>query len=60
MKKRLRLSDQPKILGVCGGIANYLNIDPTIVRIIFAFAVYYRFTGIGLYFAIWALIKFIL
>lgn len=24
-----------KFLGVCGGIAEYLNIDPTIVRVIF-------------------------
>lgn len=25
-----------KIAGVCGGIAEYLNIDPTVVRLVFA------------------------
>jgi phage shock protein C len=32
--KRLYLSDKDKkIMGVCGGIAEYFNIDPTIVRL---------------------------
>ncbi len=35
MKKRLYKSQtDKKICGVCGGIANYFNIDPTIVRLI--------------------------
>ena len=34
--KRLHKSDSDKKLcGVCGGIAEYFNIDPTIVRVIF-------------------------
>lgn len=34
--KRLRLSQNNRvILGVCGGLAEYFNIDPTIVRVIF-------------------------
>jgi phage shock protein C len=37
MVKKLRRSKINRMLsGVCGGIANYLNIDSTIVRIIFA------------------------
>jgi phage shock protein PspC (stress-responsive transcriptional regulator) len=24
------------LTGVCGGIGNYLNIDPTVVRVVFA------------------------
>jgi phage shock protein PspC (stress-responsive transcriptional regulator) len=33
--KRLFLSDtDKKIAGVCGGIAEYLEIDPTIVRLL--------------------------
>ncbi len=31
------------ILGVCGGIGSYFNIDPTIIRILFALA----FLGLG-------------
>lgn len=34
MKKRLCRSASDKMLaGVCGGIAEYLNLDPTLVRI---------------------------
>lgn len=35
MPKRLyRSTKDRKIAGVCGGIAEYFNIDPTIVRLI--------------------------
>lgn len=32
--KRLVKSYDRKICGVCGGIGEYLNIDPTVVRLI--------------------------
>ena len=32
-EKRLRRSLNRKIFGVCGGIAEYFEIDPTIVRL---------------------------
>lgn len=35
MKKLYRSSSNKKIAGVCGGLAEYFNIDATIVRIIF-------------------------
>lgn len=36
-KKRLTKSKtEKKIFGVCGGIAEYLDVDPTIVRLIWA------------------------
>ena len=35
MQKRLyKIEEGKKIDGVCGGIAEYLNIDPTIVRLL--------------------------
>ena len=35
--KKLRRSKIDRMLsGVCGGVANYLNLDSTVVRIIFA------------------------
>jgi len=42
-KKELRLSARDKKLGgVCGGIAEYFDIDPTIVRILWvAFSLAY-------------------
>ena len=36
-KKRLtKSSKDKKIFGVCGGIANYVDCDPTIIRLIWA------------------------
>ncbi|MFP5283670.1 MAG: PspC domain-containing protein, partial [Actinomycetes bacterium] len=33
--RRLERSKQNRILGgVCGGVANYLNMDPTLVRVL--------------------------
>ena len=34
MKKLYRSSTDKKIAGVCGGIAEYMNVDSTIVRLI--------------------------
>lgn len=35
MKKRLyRSSTDKKVCGVCGGIANYFDVDPTAIRLI--------------------------
>lgn len=35
MKKLYRSRNDKKIAGVCGGLGEYFNIDPTIWRIIF-------------------------
>ena len=35
MKRLYRSTTDRKIAGVCGGLAEYFKIDPTIVRIIF-------------------------
>ena len=35
MKKLYKSNSQKMIAGVCGGIAEYLNLDPTLVRLIF-------------------------
>ena len=32
-KKKLFRSENKKLCGVCGGIAEYLDIDPTIIRL---------------------------
>ena len=33
MKKLCKSNTNRKICGVCGGIAEYLNLDPTLVRL---------------------------
>ena len=48
--RRLYKSDADKILcGVCGGIAEYLNIDPVIVRLLWAIIALYWGAGLLLY-----------
>lgn len=38
MEKKLYKVEEGKMIeGVCGGIAEYFNIDPTIIRLIWAF-----------------------
>lgn len=54
MKKRLTKSaSDKKIEGVCGGIAEYFNIDPTVVRLVYILASVFTggFPGIIVYIA---------
>ncbi len=46
MSKKLYTSPDKKICGVCGGIAEYLNTDSTVIRLIFALV--FLFFGYGL------------
>jgi phage shock protein C len=47
--KELRKSRDKKIWGVCGGIAEYLDMDPTVVRIIWLVLVLGCGTGLLAY-----------
>ncbi|MCH4890538.1 PspC domain-containing protein [Acidaminobacter sp. JC074] len=49
MEKQLRKSQDKMLLGVCGGLAEYFNIDPSIVRIILALFTLLGGSGILLY-----------
>ncbi|HEX5002074.1 MAG TPA: PspC domain-containing protein [Bacteroidia bacterium] len=48
MEKRLVRKDK-KIFGVCGGLGDYFNMDPTIIRIIFLAAAILFGSGLLLY-----------
>ncbi|MBR0350128.1 MAG: PspC domain-containing protein [Clostridia bacterium] len=37
-KRLYKSSTDKKLCGVCAGIANFFNIDPTIIRVVFAIA----------------------
>lgn len=52
MKRFFRSSDS-MIGGVCGGLANYLSIDPTIVRIVWGIAAFAYGVGVLAYVIIW-------
>ncbi|MGB2869335.1 MAG: PspC domain-containing protein [Bacteroidota bacterium] len=56
--RRLHRSVQDKkIFGVCGGIGNYLDIDPTIVRLVYVAFTFLSFgAGVVLYFLLFLLL----
>jgi phage shock protein PspC (stress-responsive transcriptional regulator) len=58
--KRLYRSSRERILGgVCGGIAEYFNLDPTIVRLLWIFlTLLWPLTGgmVLLYFIMWIIV----
>ena len=48
-KKLYRSKTNRMLVGVCGGIAEYFNIDPTVVRVIWAIASVFGFAGVLAY-----------
>jgi len=51
--KRLTRSRDKKIAGVCGGVANYLDVDPTIIRIAFLLVALLGGASVLVYLIIW-------
>jgi len=49
--KELKKSANRKICGVCGGIAEYLGLDPTVIRLIWVFYAFMCGLGIITYIA---------
>ena len=57
-KKLTRSTENRWLAGVCGGLGEYFNIDPTLIRIIVVLATLIFSLGIGgviLYAILWAL-----
>jgi len=56
--KRLYRSGSERILGgVCGGLGEYFNVDPTIVRILYILFTLLSFgTGVLLYLILWLIV----
>ena len=50
MKRLCKSNTNKKICGVCGGIAEYLNADPTLIRLAFAIVALAAGSGILAYF----------
>lgn len=54
VKKRLTLSRDRKIAGVCGGIAEWLGVDPTAVRVAYTLlTLFTAFSGVVAYIVLW-------
>ncbi len=50
MKKLCKSNTNKKICGVCGGIAEYLNADPTLIRLAFLLVAALAGSGVVAYF----------
>ncbi len=48
-KKLYRSESDKKLAGVCGGLADYLNVDVTIIRLIWALVAVFGGTGLIAY-----------
>lgn len=47
-RKLLRSKKERMIGGVCGGLAKYLNVDPTIIRLVFVLSTLLLFQWLAL------------
>ena len=52
-KKLVRSRKDKKIAGVCGGFADYLDIDPTLVRLIWLMLAFFGGWGLFAYVVAW-------
>jgi phage shock protein C len=53
-KKRLvRSTNDKKIAGVAAGLADYFDLDPTIIRLVWLLAVLFAGTGLIAYLILW-------
>ncbi len=56
MKKLYRSRKDTKIAGVCGGIAEYFDVDPTIIRLLAVLTIFFGGGGIVAYIIAWIII----
>jgi len=53
VKRLMRSSRDKKIGGVCAGLADYFDLDPTLVRIVWLLAIFFAGTGFLIYLILW-------
>jgi len=54
--KRLYRSKEKMVAGVCSGLADYLNIDPTIIRILFVVIAFAGGASLLAYLIMWIIV----
>ncbi|MBG0786495.1 MAG: PspC domain-containing protein [Anaerolineaceae bacterium] len=55
-KRLYRNTDQGKIGGVCAGLADYLNADPTLIRLLFVLLALSGTAGFWIYLVMWVIV----
>jgi phage shock protein C len=55
-RKLYRSTSNRQVAGVCGGLAEYFNLDPTLIRVLFVVLAVLGGSGIILYLALWIIV----
>jgi phage shock protein C len=55
-RKLYRSQTNRMVAGVCGGLAEYFNVDATLIRILFVVLTVFGGAGLVLYLAMWILV----
>jgi phage shock protein C len=55
-RKLYRSQTQRMLAGVCGGLAEYFNIDATVVRVLFLILAVFGGSGLVLYLVLWIVV----
>ncbi len=55
-KKLTRSRTDRKIAGVCGGLGEYFNVDPTVIRLLFLLLLLFAGGGGLLYIILWIIV----
>lgn len=55
-RKLYRSKTNRKLAGVCGGLAQYFNVDATLIRALFILLAVLGGSGLVLYLAMWILV----
>jgi len=57
MKKLVRSKSDTKLAGICAGLADYFDVDPTIMRVLFVISIFVTAGGAILaYIVLWLII----
>jgi phage shock protein C len=55
-RKLYRSKTDRKLAGVCGGLAQYFNVDATLIRVLFVLLAVLGGSGLVLYVAMWIIV----
>jgi phage shock protein C len=55
-RKLYRSTTNRQVAGVCGGLAEYFNLDATLVRVLFVLLAVLGGSGLVLYIAMWIIV----
>jgi phage shock protein C len=55
-RKLYRSKTNRKLAGVCGGLAQYFNVDATLIRVLFVVLAVLGGSGLVIYLAMWIIV----